>query len=243
MAKRFIDTSLFDDSWFMSLSKDGKIFWLYLITKCDHAGIIELNEILAKVQTGLKSLLTVTKELDNRLIKLRDNYYFIPKFIDFQYPKFPQSNVRQQESAIKRLCEFGLFDKENNKINLSLNKELANPYDNDTVIVNEYVYNKFYDFELFENGEIKKDLPQFYENYVKFLFGDNELQKKLTGVLSIRDQLKAIDFDKLVKKARANDVSIKDITLKIENNKKYYKDKNTVYYTINNWINNNEKYS
>lgn len=109
MAKRFIDTGLFDDTWFMNLSKDAKIAWVYLITKCDHAGIIEINEKLFKVQTGVTSWNGVLKEIENRLHHLRDMYYFIPKFIQFQYPGFPKSNVNQQTGAIKRLSEFGLF--------------------------------------------------------------------------------------------------------------------------------------
>lgn len=100
---------MFDDTWFMDLSKDAKIAWIYLITKCDHAGIIEINERLFKVQTGVNSWSTVHNELGNRLYNLRDMYFFIPKFIQFQYPGFPKSNVNQQTGAIKRLCEFGLF--------------------------------------------------------------------------------------------------------------------------------------
>lgn len=109
MAKRFIDTGIFDDTWFMDLSKDGKITWLYLITKCDHAGIIEINEKLLKVQTGINSWATVCQEFRGRLFNIRDAYYFIPKFIQFQYPGFPKSNVNQQAGAIKRLTEFGLY--------------------------------------------------------------------------------------------------------------------------------------
>lgn len=109
MAKRFIDTGMFDDTWFMDLSKDAKIAWVYLITKCDHAGVIEINDRLFKLQTGINSWVTVRQELGNRIYNLRDMYFFIPKFIQFQYPGFPKSNVNQQSGAIKRLSEFGLF--------------------------------------------------------------------------------------------------------------------------------------
>jgi len=54
MAKRFIDTALFDDSWFMDLSVENKLFFVYLITNCDHAGIIDLNLKLAEFKTGIK---------------------------------------------------------------------------------------------------------------------------------------------------------------------------------------------
>jgi len=71
MAKRFIDTALFDDEWFMELSKEGKLFWIYAMTKCDHAGILQLNEKLCKFQTGIKNIETVKEELGNRIITLR----------------------------------------------------------------------------------------------------------------------------------------------------------------------------
>jgi hypothetical protein len=122
MAKRFIDTEIFDDPWFMDLSKDGKIAWIFMITKCDHAGIIQINERLFKVQTGINSLQTVMKEFGNRLVSLRDNYFFIPKFIAYQYPGFPKSGVNAQSGAIKRLREFNLFDGEK----LTVHQELTN---------------------------------------------------------------------------------------------------------------------
>lgn len=136
MSKRFIDTGIFDDDWFMDLTKDGKLLWIYFITKCDHAGILRLNEKLCKVQTDIKDLNKVIKDLGNRLVTVRKHLYFIPKYIEYQYPGFPNSKVRQQSSAVDILIKYGLFDKEN----LTLTKELPNSYEhdtvNDTVIVN-----------------------------------------------------------------------------------------------------------
>ena len=127
MAKRFIDTGLFDDDWFMDLSKDAKLLWIYLITRCDHAGILKLNEKLCKVQTDIKDLNITIKQLGNRLVTVKEHLYFIPKYIEFQYPGFPNSRVRQQISAVDILIKYGLFDKEK----LTLNEELINTYEND----------------------------------------------------------------------------------------------------------------
>lgn len=126
MAKRFIDTGLFDDSWFMDLSSEGKILWIYCITKCDHAGILLINKKLAQVQTGITSLETVIKELDNHLLRLNELLFFIPKFVEYQYPGFPNSKVRQQQSAVNILSKYGLI--KNNKLTVS--KELPNSYGN-----------------------------------------------------------------------------------------------------------------
>jgi len=126
MAKRFIDTALFDDEWFMELSKEGKLFWIYAMTKCDHAGILQLNEKLCKFQTGIKNIETVKEELGNRIIILRQPYLFIPKFLFYQYPNFPHSNAKAQKSAIEILTKFELFDKGS----LTLKQGLGNNYGN-----------------------------------------------------------------------------------------------------------------
>lgn len=130
MSKRFIDTEMFDDEWFMDLSPEAKLLYIYLFTKCDHAGIINVNWKLTEFQTGIKDLRnskeTLTKELGNRLVSMENNNYFLPKFIWFQYPGFPNSRVRQQASAIELLKRFDLFDNSTQ----SLNKELVEYYEN-----------------------------------------------------------------------------------------------------------------
>jgi hypothetical protein len=167
MAKRFIDTGIFDDDWFMDLSKDSKLLWVYFITKCDHAGILKLNEKLCKVQTDIKDLTGVIKQLGNRLVTVSEHLYFIPKFIDFQYPGFPNSKVRQQISAVEILTKYGLFDKEN----LTLTKQLGNSYEhvtvNDTVIVNDN-----------EPVIVKVDFKIFWDLYNKKLGSKDNCEKK-----------------------------------------------------------------
>jgi hypothetical protein len=136
MSKRFIDTNIFDDSWFMDLSKDGKLLWIYFITKCNHAGILELNLRLISFQTGIENIETVCKELGKSYIRVNEQLIFIPKFIKYQYPDFPKSNVRQQFSAIQILKKYGLFDEEINSL-VTVSKELVNSYDNGHVNDNE----------------------------------------------------------------------------------------------------------
>ncbi len=165
MAKRFIDTGIFDDDWFMDLSKDAKLLWLYFITKCDHAGIIKLNEKLCKVQTDIKDLDVIIKQLGNRLVIVNKHLYFIPKYIEFQYPGFPNSKVRQQQSAVEILVKYGLFDKEN----LTLIKQLDNSYvnDNGNVIVND------------NNNNIVAEKKNKYSDYVSMT--EEEYQKLISS--------------------------------------------------------------
>lgn len=126
MAKRFIDTGLFDDDWFMDLSKDAKILWIYFLTKCDHAGMLKLNARLCEVQTGIKDLNGIIKLLGNRIITVSERLYFIPKFLQYQYPGFPYSKAKAQLSAIEILTKYGLF--EDGK--LTVGELLRNSYGN-----------------------------------------------------------------------------------------------------------------
>lgn len=135
MAKRYIDTGLFDDDWFMDLSKDSKLLYIYLITKCSHAGLIKLNERLCKVQTGITDIKGALEGLKSRLIGAQEGLLFMPKFLYFQYPKFPQSKVYQQKAALDELTKYGLF--KNGK--LAPQEGLFSPFVNVDVDVNAAV--------------------------------------------------------------------------------------------------------
>ncbi len=103
---------------------------------------------------------------------------------------------------------------------------------NDTVNgsdMNKYIYSQFYD------SEIKKTDNPKYEQFVKYLFGNNKLKIKLSGVLSITNQLKADDFEKVLESCEINKKKIGDIVTKIENDKKYFKGKTNLYRTLLNW--------
>lgn len=136
MAKRFIDTNLFTDSWFMNLPPESKLFYIYLITNCDHAGIIDLNIRLAEFQTGIKglanSLETVIEQFgEKRIIHIRENYYFLPKFICYQYPNGLNSSVKAHHSVIDRLKSFQLTKQYNETLKQGLNNSLVTVQDKD----------------------------------------------------------------------------------------------------------------
>jgi hypothetical protein len=210
MAKRFIDTNIFNDEWVCSLSKDAKLFFLYYITTCDHAGVLRLNKKLCEFQTGLKSIETLTQELSNSLITLKDGLFFMPRFIKFQYPNFPQSNVKQQEGAIKILKELGFWDNENNTY-LTLTKELANSYVNVSDNVIKKVKTKkisFIDSDFFDKVKFKAAMPEdwskiklsyYYDAALRYSKEGNKYVEWDTAVISWakKDEIQGkINFDK-----------------------------------------------
>lgn len=153
MAKRFIDTGLFDDEWFAELDKDCKLFWLYFLTKCDHAGLLKNNKKLIEFQTGIDSLERVIRHFADRIITV-NGLFFCYKFIEFQYPGFPKSKVRQQEGAISILAAAGIWDLKTNTLQekikslLRVSKELPNSYVNDNDNVSVIVYDNVGEFEI-----------------------------------------------------------------------------------------------
>ncbi len=241
MGKRFIDTGLFDDSWFMDLSKDCKIMWLYLITKCDHAGIIDLNEKLCKIQTGITDVSQTIKLLGNRCHSVKEQYYFIPKFIFYQYPNFPNSLAKAQLSAIDRLNQFNLLSDDN-----SINYDLIN---NSCQTVTQLLPNSVSISKGLSNGKGKVSPEEFYKSelelsgndpmykkYIDFLFGTNDIGYKFEGILSIEKQIKYIEFQKLLEKSQIKGQSIRDLSFSFENGR-YYKGKTSLYFSLNDWLN------
>jgi len=102
MSKRFTDTKKWNDDWFISLDNDYRIIWQWLLDNCNHAG-------LCKRSIGLLNLMCRTNVAENDLISkmegrviVHDDYWFIPKFIKFQYSTL-HSNKPAVLSVVKEL--------------------------------------------------------------------------------------------------------------------------------------------
>ena len=106
MAKRFIDTKIWDKAWFRKLSTKNKLVWIYLLGKCDHAGIWDADWELAEFIIGE----TVTYDELPDIIKDKMKYiegeekYLIPSFIKFQYGELKEHS-KPHMSVIKRLTD------------------------------------------------------------------------------------------------------------------------------------------
>ena len=106
MAKRYTATEKWHDPWFSGLKPTNKLFWIYLLDNCDHAGIWQVNWPLAKFHLGdFEYDKAVFK---GRIIEVSEERWFIPKFIDFQYGELNPEN-RMHMSVIKILKKEGLY--------------------------------------------------------------------------------------------------------------------------------------
>ena len=87
MAKRFTDSEKFKDTWYRKLSPKHKCFWEFLLSECNHAGIIEMDLEFASFVIGDDFEEEDLKPFQNKIQHLEKGLYFIPNFIEFQYGK------------------------------------------------------------------------------------------------------------------------------------------------------------
>ena len=93
MAKRFTDTEKFSDTWYRKLSLLHKVIWEYLLSECNHAGILENFDLeMMSFKIGANITLEDLKIFDGRITFINDTTIFIPKFLDFQYGCFNPKN-------------------------------------------------------------------------------------------------------------------------------------------------------
>jgi hypothetical protein len=108
MAKRFMSTDIWDEDWFLDMPNEYKLFWFYVLSSCDHAGIFKVN---LRSFCGLNDIkLTSEKALiyfntgKERIMELNKNTWFIMDFFSFQYGSTFNENNRLHAS-IKNIYE------------------------------------------------------------------------------------------------------------------------------------------
>lgn len=107
MAKRFTDTGKWDHAWFRKLTPAMKCAWIYVVDKCDHAGIWTADFEAMSFTIGFDFTETEFINTFQEKIKILDHDKFlIPSFIDFQYGALNPEN-RVHQSVISKLEKEG----------------------------------------------------------------------------------------------------------------------------------------
>ncbi|MDX5586521.1 MAG: hypothetical protein QNK20_16665 [Aureibaculum sp.] len=138
MAKRFTDTEKWKKKWIRSLDAPYKVFWLYLLDDCNHAGVWEVDIEIARIKTGciFDEKIALEKFIDKIQVFDDGEKWFIPDFIEFQYGKLKVEN-RVHLSVIDCLIKYknkglisplqGVKDKDKDKDKDSSSKKKAIP--------------------------------------------------------------------------------------------------------------------
>jgi hypothetical protein len=121
MAKRFTDTEKWKKPFIRGLQGAYKLLWLYICDDCDHAGIWQVDIEVAAIRIGEKiDLKEAIKSFDEKIIIIdKGNKWFIPSFLEFQYPSGLNSDNRAHNSVIILLEKYNL--------RISNNKPLISP--------------------------------------------------------------------------------------------------------------------
>lgn len=131
MAKRFTDTNKWKDTWFQGLPLKYKLFWIYLLDECDHAGVWKPNIGLAQFQVGDTFEESELKRVfADRVQFLPSGYWFVVKFIYFQYGGLKNDKVGISARSILKMHNLlGAFE--------GLSSPLVGPIDKDKVKVKD----------------------------------------------------------------------------------------------------------
>jgi len=133
MAKRFTDTEKWKKPFIRSLKAPYKLLWLYVCDDCDHSGIWQVDIEVAQIRIGEK--LDEQKALEyfeDKIIPLENNTkWFIPSFIEFQYPSGLSENNKAHTGIIKNLERY--------KEQIDNYKPLISPLQGDKVMVKDKV--------------------------------------------------------------------------------------------------------
>lgn len=105
MAKRFVSTEIWSEDWFLEIPNEYKLFWFYILSNCDHAGIFKVNLrsfcSLNEVKLTSKEALEYFNKGKERVIQVNDSIWFISDFFVFQYGPVLNMNNKVHESIEK----------------------------------------------------------------------------------------------------------------------------------------------
>ena len=109
MAKRFTETTKWNEDWFLDLNSEHKLFWIYICDNCDHAGIFKPNKRLFELLIGKKinvsEFISVVNEDKVRLLELNNGRWYLTGFISFQYGGKLNENNRVHKSILALLIK------------------------------------------------------------------------------------------------------------------------------------------
>ena len=106
--KRFIDCDIWKKKWFREFPPKMKLFYFYVLTQCDHAGMYDVDLELAEFQIGMPIDATdINKLLKDHIEIIKDDKWFLRKFVDFQYGQLRDTN-NAHISVIKILNKYGV---------------------------------------------------------------------------------------------------------------------------------------
>jgi len=108
MAKRFTASDKWDDPWFYELPDKDKLFWIFILDRCDMAGVWKVNWRMTESYLGYRPNLD---SFGGRIVVLSEGKLFVPGFIRFQYGELNPAN-RMHRGVLSALRGHGVASEE-----------------------------------------------------------------------------------------------------------------------------------
>lgn len=116
MGKRFTDTEIWDQDWYVELPTKYKLFWNYIKDKCDNAGFWRPNKVVAQRIIGepinIQEFIEFVNNDKDRIIVLPTGRWFLKDFFIFQYGEIFSPDSPVHKGALKSLLSNGVHPSE-----------------------------------------------------------------------------------------------------------------------------------
>jgi hypothetical protein len=111
MARRMTDTEKWKKAFLRGLDAPCKLLWFYICDDCDHAGIWNVDMEVAEIRIGEKLDMEFASKIMADKIIIFDNgkKWFVPSFVEFQYPKGLNPSNKAHASVINILKKYNLL--------------------------------------------------------------------------------------------------------------------------------------
>lgn len=193
MAKRFFDTELFNKAWFRKLKPKYKTFWLYALSSCNIAGVLEIDFEASEFLIGEKINQAEVEEIfKDQFIRLDEKRYFIKDFVEFQNGTTLKPSIPAHRKIISILEKYRLFDRVHSRVDTT-HIVVVEVLVEDKVEVEERV--------VVAVKDINVDFDFFWNDYDKKV-GDKEKIKKKWESLSDQDREDIMTYIPLYKQAQ-----------------------------------------
>lgn len=110
MAKRFTASDKWEDNWFRKLPLKSKLFWIFILDRCDVAGIWKIDYEFASFCIGEEVNSSILEDFNERIEELNGDKLWITKFIEFQYG-YLSKDAAPHKGVIFTLKKYGLFER------------------------------------------------------------------------------------------------------------------------------------
>nr|DAH54523.1 MAG TPA: hypothetical protein [Caudoviricetes sp.] len=112
MAKRFVDTDLWQKEWYQDLSLKEKLLVRYIFESCDCAGVWSINFKLASFIIGEAVTMDDINKINSKKQQFTifsESHIYVDDFIKFQYGTLSE-NCKPHKPIIEKLKKYGLFE-------------------------------------------------------------------------------------------------------------------------------------